>query len=443
MSGPKVVRIVTREEIIARCQSHLAQLDVAIARWRREAEQFGGLADDELQAVIDRRAAIAALLERDQFVELQKAAPDEIEFLKSDRLCRQDKAAEAKRRARTLERRQEDAARALLDALQRRQSQAPGDVIGALEKAIAAKGDMAAALSAGFKHLSAPSETSAAQLSELAAKLKDETAPRLLADWMATQPPSADQAQLDRLEARIGALEALGDSDSAAFEVRLDLLRNDRQGAPRGLALDSLLLDVDQALAQARYRAELLDKIDLAQAELTSLRPAEPSSDESFAQASVDDLTKTLVDLEHRAAAARNAHAAEARRSAVLDGLAALGYEVGSDMSTAWVRDGKVVLRRPAQPGYGVEVMGGSQTERLQMRVVAFDEGPPDVARDRDAEVLWCGDVDKLSKSMAKTGAALVIEKAHPVGATPVKRVGAGDAAPLREAGRTPKARNL
>ena len=77
------------------------------------------------------------------------------------------------------------------------------------------------------------------------------------------------------------------------------------------------------------------------------------------------------------------------------------------------------------------------------MRVVAFDEGPPDVARDRDAEVLWCGDVDKLSKSLAKTGAALVIEKAHPVGATPVKRVSAGDAAPLREVARTPKARNL
>lgn len=443
MSGPKVVRIVTREEIIAQCQSHLAQLDSAIARWRRDVEQLGGLADDELQAVLDRRAAIAELLERDQFIELQKAAPDEIEFLKSDRLRRQDKAAEAKRRERTLERRQEDAARALLDALQRRRSQAPADVVRALETAIAGKGDMAAALSAGFKHLSAPSETNAAQLSELAAKLKDETAPRLLADWMATQPPSADQAQLDRLEARIGALEALGGSSSAAFEERLDLLRNDRQGAPRGLALDSLLLDVDQALAQARYRAELLDKIDLAQAELTSLRPAEPSSNESFAQASVDDLTETLVDLEHRAAAARNAHAAESRRSAVLDGLAALGYEVGSDMSTAWVRDGKVVLRRPAQPGYGVEVMGGAQTERLQMRVVAFDEGPPDLARDRDAEVLWCGDVDKLSQSLAKTGAALVIEKAHPVGATPVKRVSVGDAAPLREAARTPKARNL
>src|SRR5690606_27085558 len=120
------------------------------------------------------------------------------------------------------------------------------------------------------------------------------TAPRRLADWMATQPPSADRAQLDRLEARIGALEAFGSSQSAAFEARLDLLRNDSQSAPRGLALDSLLLDVDQALAQARYRAELLDKIDLAQAELMSVGPAAPSSDESFAQATVDDLTKTL-----------------------------------------------------------------------------------------------------------------------------------------------------
>ena len=30
MSGPKVVRIVTREEIIAICKDHLAQLEVAL-----------------------------------------------------------------------------------------------------------------------------------------------------------------------------------------------------------------------------------------------------------------------------------------------------------------------------------------------------------------------------------------------------------------------------
>ncbi|HFL6933174.1 TPA: hypothetical protein ACG4OX_005473, partial [Pseudomonas aeruginosa] len=33
MSGPKVVRIVTREEAIATCERDLQRLDKALARW--------------------------------------------------------------------------------------------------------------------------------------------------------------------------------------------------------------------------------------------------------------------------------------------------------------------------------------------------------------------------------------------------------------------------
>ncbi|YCI88526.1 hypothetical protein M1D99_12320 [Pseudomonas sp. R3-41] len=43
--------------------------------------------------------------------------------------------------------------------------------------------------------------------------------------------------------------------------------------------------------------------------------------------------------------------AALARREAVLDGLASLGYEVREGMATAWVETGKVVLRKsPCYP---------------------------------------------------------------------------------------------
>ena len=54
------------------------------------------------------------------------------------------------------------------------------------------------------------------------------------------------------------------------------------------------------------------------------------------------------------------AMAAEERRRAVLEGLASLGYEVSEGMATAWVKDGRVVLRKAANPGYGVELSGGS-----------------------------------------------------------------------------------
>jgi hypothetical protein len=44
--------------------------------------------------------------------------------------------------------------------------------------------------------------------------------------------------------------------------------------------------------------------------------------------------------------AAVQSMAAEERRRAVLEGLAALGYEVSEGMATAWVDSGRVVLRK-------------------------------------------------------------------------------------------------
>ena len=84
--------------------------------------------------------------------------------------------------------------------------------------------------------------------------------------------------------------------------------------------------------------------------------------------------------------------AAVARRRAVLQGLASLGYEVTKGMATAWVEGGRVVLRKAANRDYGVELAGGAKSDRLQVRAVGF--GSPgavrDTSRDRDMETIWC-----------------------------------------------------
>ena len=46
-----------------------------------------------------------------------------------------------------------------------------------------------------------------------------------------------------------------------------------------------------------------------------------------------------------------------------------------------------------------------------------------DTARDKDAETLWCGDVSALRVLMTAAGGRLEIERALPIGATPLKRV--------------------
>jgi hypothetical protein len=132
----------------------------------------------------------------------------------------------------------------------------------------------------------------------------------------------------------------------------------------------------------------------------------------------------TLAEQVSAALAAEElAVAAAARRAAVLKGLASLGYEVAEGMGTAWVEKGRVVLRHAARPGYGVEVGGGVQAARVQMRAVALAEtdAPRDQARDLDAETIWCGEFARLRELLAKKGDTLTIERAQPVGATPLK----------------------
>lgn len=72
MSGPKVVRIVTREEIIATCQAHLARLDAAARAYAEFCQKRGLASGDELAALEKRRIALHALLAAGRFLDLQK-----------------------------------------------------------------------------------------------------------------------------------------------------------------------------------------------------------------------------------------------------------------------------------------------------------------------------------------------------------------------------------
>lgn len=432
MSGPKVVRIVTREELVAVCEGHLARVEAALAEWTRIGRRNDCVSDAEVAATVARLESLKSLLRRDRFMDVQKQAPQEIAVLQDDMQARLSKVADAAAKARLASRRQAEAAGTLLKALQGRHRAIPPDLLARLEGAGGGRPD-AQALAEGFVLLSDLDPAVDQRRQALAAQLRPEEAGRSLADWMAEQSVAAEDPAITRLHQRLAEFAQLADPGLvASYETRL-AGADAAPAARRDLLLDSLEMDLGRDLTGLRKRTALAQAVLLLSAELAQVDPEAARALSAGAATAGADLPALIEQAEEKLTVLRERAAADARRQAVLQSLASLGYEADEGLATAWVEDGRVVLRRPAQPGYGVEITCDPAAAKMQMRVVAFEGvAPSDVMRDRDAETLWCGDVAALEQSLAAGGGALVIERALAVGATPVRRV----AAPANEASR-------
>ena len=84
MSGPKVVRIVTREEIQAICRGLMHAFESAAAELVRQATRCDLLDHAMERDIAGRRARLAGLLEDDKWVDFQKLAPAMTAYLTAD-----------------------------------------------------------------------------------------------------------------------------------------------------------------------------------------------------------------------------------------------------------------------------------------------------------------------------------------------------------------------
>lgn len=438
MSGPKVVRIVTREEVIATCQRRLREVERALAAWQARAAMLGGLDDSDAAAMRQRLQRLRALLDQDRFPELQDAAKYELGFLDADLAEREQRAVTRAVEARAAARRRQDGRRALLAALNDQADHAAADIARRLRAA----GDDAldAVLAEGYAWLSNAAATEHSATSEaaraLARTLKDgNEAQSDRAGWLAEQAQALRDPRLQHIDRHIAELDVLaGASVAAPFRDRLALAEAEADRGRRQLLLDSLLLALaDACRLDARLREQLAALRRLL-AEAVGLVDAEAAAQlgSEVEQAATNRDLERVTALTRQCQAlieeAASAHAAEARREAVLNALADLGYEVHEGMATAWAQNGRLALRKAATPGYGVEVGGQAATGRMQMRAVAFD-AQRDRHRDRDIEALWCSDFRQLQSAIDAAGGELAIERALAVGEVPLKDIESGSVA--------------
>lgn len=434
MSGPKVVRIVTAAELLALREEMLRQLDHAVQRWQAQAQHLGTLEQADAAAVGARCDELRALLGTAsneayaQWLDAEKA------FLQRDLEQREEDAIARHAERRQQARRVRDNAGTLLKALQAAQCSIDAPLREALSGLAAGQANEAAevVLARGMALLSPPPDP-APVLSktqrDLAAALRVDVdaAASTQAAWLATAHAGADRdARVLRIDRHIAELQLLQGPDSAAHY--LDALHR-AEGEPReqrrNLLLDSLVLDLGSATTAFRQHRACLEQLQDLAGTLSVLNALGYAT--LLAQANACTATTPLATLQavvaqcnQQIAAHQQAQAALARRQAVLDGLASLGYEVREGMATAWAETGAVVLKKAATPGYGVEVGGKADTGRMQVRAVALGS-ERDRSRDRDIETLWCGEFSRLQALLHDQGTELVVERALGVGAVPLK----------------------
>ncbi len=427
MSGPKVVHVATREEILADCEAALRRLERARLRWQMQIEHLGALDNADLAATLARHERIRELLHDDRFRELHAAIPPEIAFLKRDLEQREENAVAKAASKRQSQRRLRENAAVLLQALHAESADAT--LIEAV-KAISAGdtvNDTHTILARGFASLA--EDRTAESLSDSQRELAQVLQTEQPTAWV-TKDHGADGTGLDRMDHQIARLQTLyGAKVAEPFLHRLEAIQSDSRLDHRDMLLDSLLLDISQAASNCQARRAAVSRLEDLANELEALLPGVPSElGEQVAACLANPATELqqIVQLEQRCSDAiateRQQRAASDRRRVVLEGLTSLGYEVREGMQTAWADAGRIVLRKPATPGYGVEVGGNAIGGKLQVRPVSLSNSN-DRGRDRDIETIWCGEFIRLRSILADSGTELTIEKALAVGEVPLKVV--------------------
>ncbi|WP_024910604.1 hypothetical protein [Chania multitudinisentens] len=255
----------------------------------------------------------------------------------------------------------------------------------------------------------------------LAQRLKDPQA--IPARHQYDHPVTQCLRRIDRHIAELAVLDPQG--NMTTFTQRAAELERLPQNTHWNLLSDSLTLDLAETTRAARTLVEKRQQLSLLIAGLSSYHS--PEANALMERLNLVLTSRELPLLLEAIAVAQAATeqqrlniAALARREAVLAGLAKLGYEVRESDAQAWSDDGKVVIRKPATPGYGLELAGAQGSERFQVRAVAFSE-QRDTQRDTDIESIWCSEHQKLQQILQETGDTLTIERALAAGSSPLK----------------------
>ncbi len=448
MSGPKVVRIVTKQEMMAICRSRIKAFQDTIAQWRKCASHYNVITDEDEKAVEKRFLSIVKMYEREQFLDVQKQCTAEIDALKADMSRIRDEAIAKAELVRSMRRRLQYSAETLIKTFEANQRQIPEELSHIVSSAITANETDLATMNSTLSRilieytLSSVEEQSMTPLQkELSKKLSEGEKLQSLADWKMRQEEDIKAIEINRrLDKLLAEIEAAEGENVQPFLARVSLIAQETSSSRRSLLTDSLILDLIDHLNKRKANELAIASMRELRNELLRLssRPAKDLEFQLTKAIDSNDISSGKLLRDKAVALLKEetkAMVGTSRREAILKGLSELGYEIRENMATAWAEDGRIVVRKPNEKGYGVELGAVEDAERMQMQLVSFEQASDasKASRDLDRETIWCSEFSCLKSLLEKSGTALHIEKALPVGSKPLKQVQESSSVPGRE----------
>lgn len=235
------------------------------------------------------------------------------------------------------------------------------------------------------------------------------------------------EQRLEKCWKLLGEFSSL--EDSTGIETLIERARKiaAASGDQQVMLLDSLAIEISSHLQNQRATQALRKELELALAELEELCLPEVTSWKERIHSALEQRAKleTLqLLLQEVRTWTESAFAHEARleqRAAVLRALAGSGYEVREGMVAAWVESGRIIVHKPNESLYGIELSAPKVGTSIQVRVAALTDAPRNPQRDREVEVAWCGEFEAAQRKLREAGFTATLTQAYPPGAIPMK----------------------
>ncbi len=253
MSGPKVVRVITKQETMAICRGRIHALRDELNEWRKFAARHDALSRDEEKEIEDRFCSITQLFELEQFKAVQNQCTTEIAFLKQDtHRIREQAIAEAEKK-RSLRRSLQYSAETLIRTFEASGRLIPNELkkiatsaTTAPENELSSMGSMLNQILTEYT-LSIHDNNSMTPLQkELAKHLTEEEKLQTLAEWKIDHDKNCNSKDTDRrLDKLLAEIEVLESKEvSQHFLGRIAIITQDFDLNRRSLLIDSMVLDL-------------------------------------------------------------------------------------------------------------------------------------------------------------------------------------------------------